>query len=154
MKLPADTVERLLLRWPVARLATARSDGTPHMVPVVFARVGTHLWSPIDGKPKPDREPRRLQHLRRTGQATLLLDRYADDWSALWWIRIDATAAVLTAEDPRDDPGMQAAVDALRTKYPQYAHVPLFHGTPTLIRFTPRVVRTWCAGPAALAGIA
>ena len=40
VNLPPALVERLLDRWPVARLATLGRDG-PHQVPVVFARTGT-----------------------------------------------------------------------------------------------------------------
>jgi hypothetical protein len=43
--LPA-VVDALLERWPVARLATVGPDG-PRQVPVVFARAGEALWSPM-----------------------------------------------------------------------------------------------------------
>ena len=55
MELPDDALERVLDVWPVARLATAGPDG-PHQVPVVFARAGGALWSPIDAKPKREGE--------------------------------------------------------------------------------------------------
>ncbi len=150
VQLPEEIVDRLLAGWPVARLGTVGGDGAPHLVPVVFARAGGVLWSPIDGKPKPAREPVRLRNVRRTGRATLLLDRYDDDWRTLWWIRVDATAQVVTVADAGADPAT-AAADALRHKYPQYARVPLFHQTPTLIRLEPQAIASWCAGPAALA---
>ena len=33
---------------PVARLATVRPDGAPHVVPVVFALVGDTAYSAVD----------------------------------------------------------------------------------------------------------
>ena len=37
---------------PVARLATVRPDGAPHLVPVVFALVDSTVFSAVDAKPK------------------------------------------------------------------------------------------------------
>lgn len=152
MTLPDDVLEHLLDTWPVARLATIRADSRPHLVPVVFARDGGVLWSPIDGKPKADREPVRVRNVRRDGRAGLLLDDYAGDWRMLWWIRVDATATIVRGE-AMNGAAAVAAANALKRKYPQYGTVPLFHGRPTLIRLEPRTVRSWCAGPAAIVAI-
>jgi PPOX class probable F420-dependent enzyme len=146
MRLPDATVDRLLETWPVARLATVGPDHAPHVVPVVFARAGGQLWSPIDGKPKTGRTLARVTHLRDTPRASLLLDRYEDDWTQLWWIRVDGAAAVVSPSGPvESDRDAGPAVAALRAKYPQYASTPLFRGEPTLIRVRITAVRSWCA---------
>jgi nitroimidazol reductase NimA-like FMN-containing flavoprotein (pyridoxamine 5'-phosphate oxidase superfamily) len=51
MELSRDAIEHLLGTWPVARLATLRADGSPALVPVVFAWSAGRLWLPVDGKP-------------------------------------------------------------------------------------------------------
>ena len=107
-----EHLERRLTSWPVAHLATLGSDGRPHQVPIVFARVGTRLWSSVDGKPKSDRELARVRNIRERPIVSLLLDEYSDDWTRLWWIRIDATARIVRAGAEVD-----LALDALRAKY-------------------------------------
>lgn len=104
----------------VARLATSAADGTPHLVPVVFALVGDEAYTAVDAKPKTTRALRRLDNVRETGRASLLVDHYDEDWSALWWVRADGAARVLDAGSPEGAAGIVALVD----KYPQYADAP------------------------------
>lgn len=142
MELPPDAIERALDGWPVARLATSRPDGAPHLVPIVFARAGGALWSPVDGKPKRHAALARLANVRAEPRVALLLDDYADDWSRLWWLRVDGEAHVVDGAEP-------AAEAALRAKYPQYASTPLFAAEPCWLRIAPRRLASWCASPAA-----
>jgi PPOX class probable F420-dependent enzyme len=100
----------------VARLATADGAGRPHVVPMVFALVEDVVWSAVDAKPKTTHRLRRLANVEATGRASVLVDGYAEDWAALWWVRVDGPAQVLAP----DDPGARAGVDALVAKYPQY----------------------------------
>ena len=100
----------------VARLATVDADGRPHVVPLVFALVDDVVWSAVDAKPKSTYRLRRLVNVEATGRASLLVDHFDEDWSALWWVRVDGPAEVLAPDDPRGGPG----VDALVEKYPQY----------------------------------
>ena len=139
---------RLLDRMPVARLALIDDDGCPEAMPIVFARVGEHLYSPIDGKPKRSARLSRLAWIAARPQAGLTLDHYADAWNTLWWLRITATAGIVH-ENHAD---FAYAAAALRAKYPQYATTPLFNGTPTMIELVPTGWRWWAAG--GLAGIA
>jgi len=143
MTLSDAAVERLLTRWPVARLATMDSDGFPHVVPVVFARVGDRLWSAIDGKPKAGGEPARVRNLRAHPRAALLLDDYAADWRSLWWIRMNVVGHVVEGRAGHDD--ADAAIAALTAKYPQYADVPVVREPPILLAFEIQRVRSWCA---------
>jgi PPOX class probable F420-dependent enzyme len=146
MRLPKDAIERILDGWPVGRLATLTPEGRPHQVPVVFARVRGLVFSPIDAKPKAAGELARVRHLRANPAASLLLDDYADDWSRLWWLRIDATARVLAPADEDADPVVAAAVAALRAKYPQYARVAVLREPPVLLELRPLRIASWCAG--------
>jgi PPOX class probable F420-dependent enzyme len=141
-------IERLLERWPVARLATLGEDGAPALVPVVFAASGGRLWLPVDGKPKRGGELARVANVRRDPRVALLLDRYEADWSALWWLRIDGAAEIVTGAAA---PGVADAAAALRRKYPQYAATPLFRGgAPLLLAVEPRRITSWAASEAAL----
>jgi PPOX class probable F420-dependent enzyme len=150
--LPQALVERLLERWPVARLATLGREG-PHQVPVVFARTGALLWSPVDGKPKGGAELARVRHVRAQPRVSLLLDHYERDWRCLWWLRVVGAARVVEPGDGRADPEPEAAVAALRAKYPQYFSVPVLRAPATLLRVEPVRVRSWCAGDEALARV-
>jgi PPOX class probable F420-dependent enzyme len=100
---------------PVARLATVRPDGTPHLVPITFALVEDTLVTAVDAKPKRSTDLQRLRNIRTQPAVTILVDSYTADWSQLWWIRIDATAEIINV-----GPACQHAIDALVTKYPQY----------------------------------
>ena len=144
MSLAPDRIEERLDRWPVARLATIAPDGRPHQVPIVFARAGGRLWSPVDGKPKRGGELARVRHLRARPQASLLLDEYGPNWDALWWIRIDARAEIVEGAS-RDVPAIAAALEALEAKYPQYAEVPVLREDGELLAFRPERVTSWAA---------
>ncbi|WP_419925966.1 TIGR03668 family PPOX class F420-dependent oxidoreductase [Candidatus Poriferisocius sp.] len=96
-------------------LSTVTGGGRPHAVPCCFALEGDVAYSAIDAKPKSTLALRRLDNLSANPMACLLVDRYDDDWSKLWWIRVDGTARVLVQGDERDH-----ALDLLAAKYAQY----------------------------------
>lgn len=98
----------------VARLATLRADGTPRLVPVTFAVVDGLICSAVDGV-KPKRGPRlaRLADIEDDPRVGLLADEYDEDWTRLWWVRVDGRARI-------EAPGPAGAVAALRAKYPMY----------------------------------
>jgi PPOX class probable F420-dependent enzyme len=107
-------------RAPVARLGTVAPDGTPHLVPVVFALRDEVVYTAVDGKPKTTQRLRRLANIERHPQVSLLVDHYADDWTQLWWVRVDGLAVI-----QYDGNAMRAGHDLLRAKYAQYQSVPL-----------------------------
>lgn len=98
----------------MARLATVGADGQPHVVPIVFAVVGDVLWSAVDDKPKRTRELRRLANVRANPRVAVLVDRYDEDWTALWWARADGTARVLDVTEGPE------ALAALAARYEPY----------------------------------
>jgi PPOX class probable F420-dependent enzyme len=108
---PTATAEERLAQARVARLATVSAAGHPHLVPVCFALAEGRIVTAVDAKPKSTRALRRLENVRATGRASLLADHYEEDWSRLWWVRVDGAAAVIDSE---------AAIDALAAKYEQY----------------------------------
>jgi PPOX class probable F420-dependent enzyme len=101
----------------VARLATVRVDGGPHVVPVSFAldADAATAFSIVDGKPKRTTRLQRLDNVRAHPAVSLLVDHYDDDWTQLWWVRIDGTA---TVHD--HGPEHAEAVGLLAAKYEQY----------------------------------
>jgi len=100
-------------------LATVGTDGLPHLVPFVFALKGDVLYWAVDSKPKKSPELQRLRNIRRDPRVGVLIDTYADDWAALWWVRLTGRARVVTGDE------RERAVNALRGKYPQYREQPL-----------------------------
>lgn len=113
----------------IARLATVTPDGRPHVVPCCFAlddgtdpgraASGDVVYSAIDAKPKSTLALRRLANLRANPSAGLLVDHYSDDWTALWWVRLDGAGRVVEA-----GPERQRGVDLLTAKYEQYRRDP------------------------------
>jgi PPOX class probable F420-dependent enzyme len=112
-----------------ATLATIGPNGRPRLVPICFV-VGadapdgrSRLYSPIDEKPKRSEDPHdlaRIQDLLVLPEATLLVDRWSEDWSELAWVRLDCRGELLEPE-PREREEHAAAIEALRAKYAQYA---------------------------------
>lgn len=111
-----------LTRSRVARLATVTPDGFPHLVPVVFAVADRAdvVYTAVDAKPKTTRRLRRLANIEHNPDVSLLVDHYADDWTQLWWVRVDGTATIHA-----DGPALESAYRLLRAKYPQYQSVSL-----------------------------
>jgi PPOX class probable F420-dependent enzyme len=103
----------------VGHLATVRPDGRPHVVVCCFALEGDRLWTAVDDKPKATTGLQRLDNVRAHPWASLLVDHYEEDWDALWWVRADGPATVVTGGEEHD-----VAVAALVAKYEQYAAAP------------------------------
>lgn len=122
---------------PVARLATADASGRPHLVPVTFACVGDAVYTAVDAKPKTTTRLRRLANVAANPSVSLLVDHYDDDWTSLWWVRVDGAAQVV-GEGPLFDEAIAALVD----KYDQYARRPP-GGPAIVVRVTS--LRSWSA---------
>lgn len=91
-----------------------------------------HLYTPIDAKPKRTddwRRLRRVQNVQFNGRASVVIDVWSEDWSALRYVLLEGTADVLESGAERD-----SAVALLEAKYPQYRAMPL--GDAPVIRVT------------------
>jgi PPOX class probable F420-dependent enzyme len=110
---PAAVLERFAAER-VARLATLSAAG-PRLVPVTFAwHRGTAVWAVDRVKPKRPGPLRRERDLAADPRVAVLVDHYAEDWAALWWVELQGTAATLEGE------AAEAALDALAERYPPY----------------------------------
>ena len=107
----------------VGRLATVRPDGSPHVVPFVFAVLErgaqlTAYWA-VDEKPKRSRTIQRLTNIEANPAVELVVDGYEEDWTKLWWVRASGRARILPAGDERE-----TAIAALLERYPRYRTAP------------------------------
>src|ERR1700722_4978037 len=116
MRLNSDDARTRFVASPVLRLATARTDGRPHLVPCTFAVDGAgRIVIGIDSKPKPTLDLRRLANIAENPKVSLLADHYDDDWTQLWWARADGTATVERSRQEHTEHWTQ-----LRSKYRRY----------------------------------
>jgi hypothetical protein len=69
------------------------------------------------------------------------VDRYDEDWSALRWVIVEGSAAVLMGGSER-----AAAVDLLREKYAQYRAMGLDRERATVIRISAERTLCWSGG--------
>jgi PPOX class probable F420-dependent enzyme len=116
-------------------LATLHPERGVDAVPVVFAVARGLIAVPVDTvKPKRHLRLARLENLRRDDRCVLLVDRYADDWSKLWWVRVHATAAMAPA--PTD------WIEALAARFPPYRQTGAVAG---VVLLHPAVITGWAA---------
>jgi PPOX class probable F420-dependent enzyme len=99
----------------VAHLATVAADGRPHIVPISFALHEDTLYFAVDHKPKRTTDLKRLRNIAANPAVSILADHYDDDWTRLWWVRLDGDASVVT-----DSAEAQKALDLLAARYAQY----------------------------------
>lgn len=103
----------------VASLATTRASGAPHAVPVTFGVVDEVIYTMVDRKPKTTTALQRLDNINANPRVSLLVDHYEEDWTALWWVRIDGHATVSS-----EDRDLAVARSCLQEKYSQYQDQP------------------------------
>jgi PPOX class probable F420-dependent enzyme len=108
-------IRRRLAESRVARLATVGGDGRPHIVPICFVVMSGEILFAVDHKPKRTADLQRLRNIATNPAVAVLVDHYEEDWSRIWWVRIDGFARVLEGGD-----STERAVDALSARYPQY----------------------------------
>jgi PPOX class probable F420-dependent enzyme len=133
-----STEERAkVMQARVGRLATVRADGSPHLVVVTFALHGDTVVTSVDGKPKRSQNLQRVRNIEERPAASLLVDHYEEDWSELWWVRLDGEAHIL-----RDEPRRTEALAPLAAKYAPYREV---LPTGPVIVLTVRSTASWSA---------
>jgi PPOX class probable F420-dependent enzyme len=116
-----------------AVLATTDAEGRAHAVPVCFAVRSDEIVSALDHKPKSGRKLARLRHIEATGRATVLVDRWSEDWERLGWVMARGSARI-------DAPG--TADGPLAARYQQYRAQP---PRGPVIALRPEHVLWWAA---------
>jgi PPOX class probable F420-dependent enzyme len=90
------------------------------VVPVCFAWLPPYIYTAIDGKPKRTMLLRRVRNITETGRASLVVDRWSEDWKNLSYVLVEGPAEMLEDGRERDE-----ALILLTAKYPQYDDLPL-----------------------------
>jgi len=137
----SDSVRAKLEEARVARLATLDASLGPHIVPVCFAYDGKVFYTAIDQKPKrvaPERLTR-LRNILAVPKVALLIDKYDEDWTQLWYILIRGNAKLIPMSECQE---RARAIGKLRAKYPQYSRRMLADDAP-IIRITPEQTTSW-----------
>ena len=116
----SEEIRRRVTEARVARLATVTADGGPHLVPFCFVLDGDVVYTVVDAKPKSTLELKRLDNIRANGNVSMLVDHYDDDWTQLWWVRVDGDARVLGVDDGESARERSRALQLLTEKYEQY----------------------------------
>jgi PPOX class probable F420-dependent enzyme len=137
-----DWALALLREARVARLGTADRAGRPLVVPVCYAldEETGRLYSPVDAKPKRTRNLRRLRNIADNPRASLLVDRWDEDWSRLAWVMAEGRAEVVP---PGDE--LARGTDLLFARYAQYRAMGLDRRSGTLVRLVPDRWLVWTA---------
>ncbi len=120
-----------------ATLGTVEETGQPHLVPIVFAYREGRLYTAVDQKPKSTRRLKRLRNIEANPNVSVLLDRYEDDWTRLWWIRIDGEARVIDS-----GPAFREGIALLTSKYQPYGGQP---PPGPVIEVRVETIRAWSA---------
>lgn len=163
----AAAVRRFVAEARRGVLATIAETGEPRLVPICFVLEDTSappatgsdpardrfvLYSALDEKPKRTADPlalARVRDLQLRPDATLLVDRWSEDWRQLGWVRLRCHGEIVSP-DGSDAPVTASVLDeraravaALREKYPQYRDQRL--ESRPLIRLTCSVAAVWGA---------
>lgn len=99
----------------VGHLGTVTENGRAHLVPCCFVLQGDVVYTAVDAKPKSTLALRRIDNIVARRSVSLLVDHYEEDWSALWWVRLDGAGRLLSSDDE-----IESAKRALAVKYIQY----------------------------------
>ncbi|WP_455566509.1 TIGR03668 family PPOX class F420-dependent oxidoreductase [Nocardia gamkensis] len=118
VRLSSEEARKRFATSPVARLATISARARPHLVPIVFVVAGEVVYTSVDAKPKTTTALRRLANIAANPAVTVLVDRYGDDWTQLWWARADGDARIAEGAEA------EAAIRRLTARYPQYERQP------------------------------
>lgn len=130
-----EEITHLLESARSATLGTVDRQGRPHLVPIVFAHRDSHLYTAVDHKPKTTRRLKRLANIEANPRVSVLVDHYEDDWTKLWWVRIDGTAQVIGSGS-----AFHKGVALLTAKYRPYAVRP---PPGPVIKVRTETIRAW-----------
>lgn len=135
-----DPVQRFINTHVVARLATADSNGHPHVIPFCYAFDGEHIYFVVDQKPKrrTGKPIKRIRNMLENPYAAIVIDDYDDDWTQLAYVLITGTTALVDDETEYD-----RLLVLLRERYPQYRGMELTFANNSMVRIMPTKVHAW-----------
>ena len=112
------TARRRVAAARVGHLATVSAAHRPHLVPCCFVLDADTVYSAVDAKPKTTVALQRLENIKANAAVSLLVDHYEEDWTRLWWVRVDGTGRIAEGGE------RQVALELLVAKYEQYRSSP------------------------------
>lgn len=138
-----EDIREFIRSHRVGRLATAGDDLQPAVIPLCYVFNGSHIYSPIDEKPKSvaDTSLKRVRNIERNPRVALVIDDYSEDWSNLAYVLITGTAEMISPDEDTEE--HSRAVGLLREKYPQYRSMNI--GERPMIKITPSRIKRWDA---------
>ena len=115
MRHDAEWARQQFAQAQVARLAAVSGDGSPHLVPMVFALDGARLIGAVDHKPKSTTDCGGWTTSPSThSSACSSMIATTPNWKQLSWARAEGSAQMYAAYD----------LTALIARYPQYREQP------------------------------
>jgi PPOX class probable F420-dependent enzyme len=127
---------KFVARERVIRVATAGSDGRPHVVPVCHVLEGGRLYFGSD------KNGLKVRNLARTRRVALVADRYSESWGRLRGVSLRGRADVF-GRGPEFELGRRL----LYRKYRQYeTQAALDPSDSVVVRVTPTHVMSWGVG--------
>jgi PPOX class probable F420-dependent enzyme len=112
MKRLPRAVRAFIQSAPVCRIATVRPSGEPHVIPVCPVYDGESTVYVDVGE-----KSATASGVNHSGQVTVLIDEYDDDWSKLKAVQLRCLARAVDGEEK------DRAWSWLREKFPQYSSV-------------------------------
>jgi PPOX class probable F420-dependent enzyme len=117
---------KLVKSAKVAHLATAASNLQPYITPVVFVVFSSHIYIPLDNKPKTVsfRELRRVKNIQENARVAFLVDTYNDNWQALWFVMLIGDAYLVESQKfSKNKNEFKKIQNMIKEKYVQYSKV-------------------------------
>lgn len=126
----------------VARMATSDISGLISVVPICFAFDGECIFTPIDNKPKKTKATKlkRVQNIIESSKATILVDKYEDDWKKLYYLMIRGEAEIIEHGEL-----YKKSLNLLCLKYKQYVEMKLPELNLPVIKIKPVNKTFWKA---------
>jgi PPOX class probable F420-dependent enzyme len=137
---PTDKERHIIRSSRVARLGSVDRKGQPLVVPVCYAYTNNCIYTPIDKKPKKVQEGdlKRVKNIRSNPEVSVLLDRYGEDWSKLYYLIIYGKGEIIEYGDE-----YHRSLRALCEKYDQYVEMKLEDAGLPVIRIKPDRIISW-----------
>ncbi|MEP7060460.1 MAG: pyridoxamine 5'-phosphate oxidase family protein [Actinomycetota bacterium] len=116
---------------PVARVATVRPDGSPHVVPVCPVLEGDRVIFESGA------ETEKTRNLSQEARISICWDEYVDDWDALSQVVAFGRVRALAGQDRAH------AAALLIEKYPQFLTQSTFDDDDTVFEVVVERVASW-----------